>query len=70
MDEKTDIEFGRTVAGHHSLSLHTDQRVLNRRFRLVERVGRGGMSEVWKAHDTQLEKIVALKSTCPCLSRS
>src|SRR5436190_22092372 len=39
------------------------------RFTLVEVIGRGGMGEVWKAWDGELEMEVALKSLRPTVAR-
>ena len=40
-------------------------RTLDGRYRLEQRIGIGGMSEVWRAHDAVLDRPVAVKVMSP-----
>ena len=39
--------------------------IVQKRYRLEERLGKGGMGEVWRAHDQWLERPVAIKVIAP-----
>ena len=43
----------------------TPGQILGNRYRIVALLGRGGMSEVWRAYDLKLQVDVALKSILP-----
>ncbi|MFU8872052.1 serine/threonine-protein kinase [Micromonospora sp. SL4-19] len=42
--------------------------LLARRYRLIDRIGAGGMSVIWRARDEVLDRIVALKVLAPSLA--
>ncbi|MGK5677310.1 serine/threonine-protein kinase, partial [Micromonospora sp. URMC 106] len=43
-------------------------RLLSRRYRLVDQIGAGGMSVIWRARDEVLDRVVALKVLAPSLA--
>ena len=62
-------DHGRCFACGHSLKTTqplpsvTSLSLLNRRYHLLEQVGQGGFSVVYKAEDTQTKQVVAIKAT-------
>ncbi|MEU8260192.1 protein kinase [Micromonospora sp. NPDC048999] len=48
-------------------SLHAS-RLLARRYRLIDQIGAGGMSVIWRARDEVLDRVVALKVLAPSLA--
>ncbi|MCW3844468.1 serine/threonine protein kinase [Micromonospora yasonensis] len=48
-------------------SLHGGS-LLARRYRLIDRIGAGGMSVIWRARDEVLDRIVAVKVLAPALA--
>ena len=49
------------VRGWYNLSPMDEGTVLNNRYQLLERLGHGGMSDVFRARDLMLERYVAIK---------
>ncbi|MFG3558098.1 protein kinase [Micromonospora sp. NPDC047557] len=43
-------------------------RLLARRYRLIDQIGSGGMSVIWRARDEVLDRVVALKVLAPSLA--
>ncbi|WP_346775829.1 protein kinase [Micromonospora sp. HNM0581] len=43
-------------------------RLLATRYRLIDQIGSGGMSVIWRAHDEILDRVVALKVLAPSLA--
>ncbi|GIJ23260.1 hypothetical protein Vlu01_38840 [Micromonospora lutea] len=43
-------------------------RLLATRYRLLDQIGAGGMSVIWRAHDEVLDRVVALKVLAPSLA--
>ncbi|SCL66281.1 serine/threonine protein kinase [Micromonospora citrea] len=43
-------------------------RLLSRRYRLLDQIGAGGMSVIWRARDEVLDRVVALKVLAPSLA--
>ncbi len=43
-------------------------RLLATRYRLIDQIGAGGMSVIWRAHDEVLDRVVALKVLTPSLA--
>src|SRR5215212_759381 len=61
-------EQERDVRPHDAPSLGVGQELAGR-FRIVRRLGHGGMGEVYEAEDRELGETVALKTVLPSIAR-
>src|SRR5678816_3380004 len=64
---RTDWTVGRADATQYGVPMATDATRLAGRYQLTERIGAGGMGEVWRATDDLLGRTVAIKLILPDL---